>query len=390
MKPQSRTFVSERIATAPSSGIRRLFDLVASMEDVISLGVGEPDFATPAPILRAGIAALEGGATHYTPNAGLMVLRQAIAGHLERLYGVSYDPASEILLTVGVSEALYVACVATLDPGDEVIIPEPCYFSYIPVVTFAGGTAVTVPTSAEHGWQATTAQIEAAITARTKAILLNHPCNPTGAVLGREWLEQIADLARRYDLLVISDEVYDRLVYGVEHVCFPVLPEMRSRTILLQGFSKSYAMTGWRLGYAAAPAEILGMMHKVHQYAIMCVPTVAQHAALAALQEGEPHVAAMRAEYDRRRRLIVDGLSEMGLTCAEPQGAFYAFPSVAVTGMDDEEFAERLLREERVVVAPGRVFGPSGQGHVRCSYATSREKIEQALERMRRFVDRYG
>jgi len=382
-------FISRRIDSVPSSGIRRLFDIVATMDDIISLGVGEPDFATPEPIMRAGIRALREGKTHYTPNAGLLALRQAIADHLQSLYGVTYDAATEILVTVGVSEALYMACVATLDAGDEVIIPEPCYFSYLPVVTFAGGVPVTVPASAEDGWQVSASQIEAAITGRTRAILLNHPNNPTGAVIDRGRLEDIARLARRRDLLVISDEVYDRLVYGEEHVCFPTLPGMLERTILLQGFSKSYAMTGWRLGYAAAPTGILKMMHKVHQYAIMCVPTVSQHAAMAALREGEPYVEEMRAEYDRRRRLVVGGLNGMGLDCVEPRGAFYAFPSVEVTGMSADQFAERLLHEEQVAVAPGSAFGHVGHEHVRCSYATSYEKIEQALERMRQFVERY-
>ncbi len=385
-----RNFVSERVASVPPSGIRRFFDIAATMEDVISLGIGEPDFTTPEPILRAGIEALERGETHYTSNSGLMELRRAIAEHLDRLYGQTYNPASEILITVGVSEALYLACAAILDPGDEVIIPEPCFVSYGPEVAFAGGVPVMVPTRAEEGWQVTAEAIEAAITERTKAVLLGYPNNPTGAVMSRERLNEIAAVVKRHDLLVISDELYDRLVYDTEHVCFPSLPGMYSRTILLMGFSKAYAMTGWRTGYAAAPAEILGMMRKVHQYTIMCAPTVAQYAALAALEVGEPYVEEMRAEYDRRRRLIVSGLNEMGLTCVEPQGAFYAFPSIGVTGMDDEAFAERLLHEEKVAVVPGSAFGEGGKGHVRCSYATAYEKIEEALERMRRFVKKYG
>jgi len=388
--PRVRNFVSERISSVPPSGIRRFFDIAATMEDVISLGIGEPDFTTPEPILRAGIEALERGETHYTSNSGLMELRRAIAEHLDRLYGQTYNPASEILITVGVSEALYLACAATLDPGDEVIIPEPCFVSYAPEVIFAGGVPVMVPTSAENEWQVTAEAIEAAVTERTKALLLGYPSNPTGAVMSRERLNEIAAVVKRHNLLVISDELYDRLVYDTRHVCFPSLPGMYSRTILLMGFSKAYAMTGWRIGWAAGPAEIMEMMRRVHQYTIMCAPTVAQYAALVALKEGEPFVEEMRREYDRRRRLIVSGLNEIGLTCVEPKGAFYAFPSIAVTGMDENTFAEKLLQEEHVAVIPGSAFGPSGKGYVRCSYATAYEKIEEALERMRRFVRRHG
>jgi len=384
-----RNFVSERIAAVPSSGIRRFFDIAATMEDVISLGIGEPDFATPEPIVRAGIESLERGETRYTSNSGLMELRRAIAEHLDRMYGQTYNPASEILVTVGVSEALYLALAATLDPGDEVIIPHPCFVSYAPEVFFAAGVPVIVPTTVENDFQVTAGDIAAAITPRTKALLIGYPNNPTGAVMSRERLNEIAAVVKERDLLVISDEIYDRLVYGVEHVCFPSLPGMYSRTVLLQGFSKSYAMTGWRVGYIAAPAEILGMMRKVHQYTIMCAPTVSQYAALAALQEGEPYVQEMRAEYDRRRRFIVDGLNEIGLKCFEPQGAFYAFPSVEITGMDENECAEKLLHEERVAVVPGSAFGEAGRGYVRCSYATAYEKIEEALERLRRFVRRH-
>ena len=385
-----RNFVSERIASVPPSGIRRFFDIAATMEDVISLGIGEPDFVTPQPILQAGVECLQQGETHYTSNSGLLELRRAIAEHLDRLYGQTYNPASEILITVGVSEALYLACAATLDAGDEVIVPEPCFVSYAPEVTFAGGVPVMVPTSADNQWQVTAEAIEAAVTERTKAILLGYPNNPTGAVMSRERLNEIAAVVKRHNLVVISDELYDRLVYDTEHVCFPSLPGMYSRTILLMGFSKAYAMTGWRVGYAAGPAEILGMMRRVHQYTIMCAPTASQHAALAALEHGEPHVEEMRVEYDRRRRLIVDGLNDIGLSCAEPRGAFYAFPSIDVTGMDENTFAETLLQEEHVAVVPGSAFGQAGTGYVRCSYATAYEKIEQALERLERFVRRHG
>jgi aminotransferase len=385
-----RNFVSERITAVPPSGIRRFFDIAATMEDVISLGIGEPDFDTPEPIVQAGIEALKQGETHYTSNSGLMELRRAIAEHLDRKYGQTYNPASEILVTVGVSEALYLAFAATLDPGDEVIVPEPCFVAYAPEVVFAGGVPVIVPTMVENNFQVTAEAIAAAITPRTKALLIGYPNNPTGAVMSRERLNEIAAVVKQHDLLVISDEIYDRLVYGVEHVCFPSLPGMYKRTVLLQGFSKAYAMTGWRIGYIAAPAEILDMMRKVHQYTIMSAPTVSQYAALAALREGEPYVQEMAAEYDRRRRLIVGGMNEIGLKCFEPQGAFYAFPSIEVTGMDGNDFAEKLLHEERVAVVPGSAFGEAGEGYVRCSYATAYEKIEEALERLRRFVRRHG
>jgi aminotransferase len=386
----TRGFVSERMATIPPSGIRRFFDIAATMDDVISLGIGEPDFDTPEPIVRAGIEALRRGETHYSSNAGLMALRQAIAAQIERLYGPSYDPASEVLVTVGVSEGLYLALAATLDPGDEVIVPEPCFVAYAPEVVFAGGRPVVVQATVENDFQVTAEDIAAAITPRTKALLIGYPSNPTGAVMSRERLSAIAAVAEQHDLLVISDEIYDRLVYEVNHVCFPSLPGMRSRTILLQGFSKAYAMTGWRVGYVVAPAEVMGTIYKVHQYTIMCAPTVSQYAALAALREGEPYVEEMVAEYDRRRRLIVGGLNEIGLACFEPQGAFYAFPSIRISGLDENEFAEELLQEEGVALVPGSAFGKAGQGYVRCSYATAYEKIEEALERLHRFVRRHG
>ncbi len=385
-----RNFVSQRVQSIPPSGIRRFFDIAATMDDVISLGIGEPDFVTPEPLLRAGIASLEAGQTHYTSNSGLIELREALSEHLNRLYGVHYDAEKEILITVGVSEALYLALNAILDPGDEVIVPEPCFVSYVPEVVLAGGKAVTIATHVEHHFQVTAAAIGAAITPRTKALLLSYPNNPTGAVMSRERLLEIAKVAEKHDLLVLSDEIYDRLVYGVEHVCFASLPGMRERTITLGGFSKDYAMTGWRIGYAAAPADILAAMRKIHQYTIMSAPTMAQVAALAALKEGEPFVKEMVAEYDRRRRLIVNGLNELGLPTFEPLGAFYAFPSITASGMDENTFAEALLQEERVAVVPGTAFGASGAGFVRASYATSYEKIEEALERIARFMRRHG
>ncbi len=313
-----------------------------------------------------------------------------LAEHLARLYGVEYDPETELLITVGVSEALYLAFAATLDQGDEVLVPEPCFVAYNPEVIFAGGVPVNICTSVENDFQLLATDVEAAITPKTKALLLGYPNNPTGAVMSRQRLLEVAQVAEKHDLLVISDEIYDRLVYGIEHTCFPTLPGMRQRTVLLGGFSKSYAMTGWRIGYAAGPAEVLGAMRKVHQYTIMSAPTVAQHAALEALLHGEEAVQEMRTEYDRRRRLIVDGLNAIGLDCFEPRGAFYAFPSIAATGMSDEVFSERLIMEEKVACVPGSAFGACGQGHVRCSYATAYEKIEEALERMARFARRHG
>ncbi|MCG3208227.1 MAG: Aspartate aminotransferase [Anaerolineae bacterium] len=385
-----RSFISNRVQQIPPSGIRRFFDIAASMDDVISLGIGEPDFVTPDTILDAGVASLRAGHTHYTSNSGTMELRVAISKHLRRLYGVEYDPAMEILVTVGVSEAMYLAMTAILNPGDEVIVPQPCFVSYAANVSLANGIPVPIATRVENNFQVTAEEIEAAITRRTKALLIGYPNNPTGAVLERQTLEDIARVVQKHDILVISDEIYDRLIYDTEHVCFSSLPGMQERTILLGGFSKAYAMTGWRLGYAAAPIEILEAMNKVHQYAIMSAPTTAQDAARIAIEQGEEAVEDMRLRYDRRRRLIVDGLNSIGLKCFEPKGAFYAFPSVRGSGMDDAEFAERLLTEERVAVIPGRAFGIGGAGYVRCSYATAYEKIEQALERMASFVRRHG
>jgi aminotransferase len=383
-------FISHRVAQVPPSGIRRFFDIAATMDDVISLGIGEPDFDSPPRVIQAGIEALRQGMTHYTSNSGIEELRRAVAESLDHLYGQTYNPASEVLITVGVSEALYLALTAILNPGDEVIIPQPSFVSYVPETVFAGGVPVIINTTVENGFQVTAAEIEAAITPQTKALLIGYPNNPTGAVMSRENLSKIAMVVKKHDLIVISDEIYDRLVYGLDHVCFPSLSGMYQRTILLGGFSKSYAMTGWRVGYAAAPAELLDAMRKVHQYTIMSAPTVSQWAALAGLLYCEDDTAAMIAEYDRRRQLIVKGLNEIGLTCFEPHGAFYAFPSIAASGMDEEEFAEALLEEEKVATVPGSAFGPAGQGYVRCSYATAYEQIEEALERMHRFMRRHG
>jgi aminotransferase len=384
----SDTVVSKLARSIPPSGIRRYFDIAATMEDVISLGIGEPDFDTPAPILEAGIAALQHGATHYTSNSGLIELRQAIAAHIYGLYGLTYDPIREVLVTVGVSEALYLTMAALLNPGDEIIFAEPCFVAYEPTAVMVGAVPVGIPTTPETGFQLTAEMVEAAITAKTKALFLASPNNPTGTVINRERLAAIAALAEKHNLVVISDEIYDRLVYGVEHVCFASLPGMRERTIVLQGFSKAYAMTGWRVGYTVGPEALIAEMCKLHQYLIMSAPTASQWAALKALEVGESFVQEMHARYERRRKLIVDGLNAMGLACIEPHGAFYTFPCVQSTGMDDEVFAERFLQEERVAVVPGRAFGPSGMGFVRMSYATAYKKIEIALERMARFVQR--
>lgn len=383
-------YLAHRVINLKPSGIRKFFDIVATMKDVISLGIGEPDFKTPAPILEAGVHSLNRGETHYTSNAGLLELRRELSAHLERLYGVRYDPVSEILITVGVSEALYLAMTAILNPGDEVIIPTPCFVSYQAEVILAGGAAIEVPSRVESNFQPDVAAIEAAVTPRTKAILVGYPNNPTGAVASKEVLLQILKIAENYDLVVISDEIYDRLVYGIEHVCFAALPGASSRTLTLGGFSKDYAMTGWRIGYAAGPAELINGLTRIHQYTIMSAPTTAQAAAVTALQVGETYVKDMLDEYNRRRELIVSGFNRLGLPTFEPRGAFYAFPNIAVTGMDDETFAQKLLEEQKVAVVPGSAFGLGGEGFVRCSYATAYEKIEEALIRMERFMQRHG
>lgn len=381
--------LSRRVCRVPASGLRRYFDLAATMDGVISLGIGEPDSVTPEPILQAGIRSLEEGMTGYTSNSGLISLREALAAHLHRLYGVSYDPETELLITVGVSEALHAVLLSLVDRGDEVIVPEPSYVAYRAGVLFADGVPVAVETRAEDGFQVDVERIRAAISPRTRALLIGYPNNPTGTVLEADRFRALATLACEEDLIVVSDEIYDRLVYGVPHCCVAALPGMRERTVLLGGFSKSYAMTGWRIGYVAGPPEVVAAARKVHQYIIMSAPTTAQVAALEALQNGEEHVQAMVGSYDERRRLIVDGLNSIGLPCVEPRGAFYAFPSIAPTGLNSEEFADRLLEEEKVVVVPGSAFGACGEGYVRCSYATSRPEIEEALERLARFVRRH-
>ena len=387
--PLAERALAQRVREVPPSGIRKFFDIVATMSDVISLGIGEPDFDTPRSIIEAGVESLREGRTHYTSNYGTMELRRALAAHLQRLYGVEYDPATELLITVGASEALDLALRSTCEAGDEVILHEPCYVAYVPAIVFAGGTTVHVATRFEDDFALDPSAVEAAITPRTKALFLGYPCNPTGAVLPAEVQDELAAIAERHDLLVYSDEIYDRLAYGTyRHRAFSALPGMRERTILMGGFSKAYAMTGWRIGWLAAPAPIIEGILKIHQYTIMTAPTVAQDAALVALLEGEPEVARMLGEYDRRRRLVVDAFNAMGLETFEPRGAFYAVPRITSTGLDSETFARRLLEEERVAVIPGGAFGPSGAEHVRACYATSYERLEEAMSRTARFVER--
>jgi len=379
--------ISRRVQQIAPSGIRKFFDLLINMEGVISLGVGEPDIATPWHIREAAIYSLERGKTMYTSNSGLLELRREVSRYLEREYGLKYNPETEILITVGVSEAMDLAARAILNPGDEVIMPDPCYVSYPACVTLAEGRPVMVATSQEDSFEISAATIEENLSQHTKAIIIGYPANPTGAIMPRQKLADIAELAECRNLLVISDEIYAKLSYGFEHTCFASLPGMQRQTILLGGFSKAYAMTGWRIGYAAAPAEVIAAMTKIHQYTMLCAPIMSQMAALEALKAGDEDVVNMVEDYNRRRRLMVKGFNSIGLSCFEPKGAFYAFPSIKSTGMTSEEFAEKLLIEERVAVVPGTAFGSCGEGYIRCCYATALNEIEEALVRMRRFVD---
>ncbi|MCY4022089.1 MAG: aminotransferase class I/II-fold pyridoxal phosphate-dependent enzyme [Anaerolineaceae bacterium] len=380
--------IAEDVRSLPPSGIRRFFDIAADMEDVISLGIGEPDFPTPAHVARAGADSLLQGGTGYTANAGMPELRHAISDYVDELYGLTYDPDEEILVTVGVSEGLFLALRALLNPGDEVLVVEPCFVSNPAAVSIAGGVCVPVSTEVAQDFQVTAAALERRITPRTRAIVINYPNNPTGAVLTDEHLMQVAAVAQAHDLVVISDEIYERLVFGHRHRCFASLPGMRERTVLLSGMSKSFAMTGWRIGYACGPPDLLAAMGRLHQYLTMAAPTMGQVASLQALQQGSTDVEAMRLEYDRRRRLVVDGFNALGLPCFEPRGAFYAFPDVRSSGLDDEAFSERLLFEERVALVPGSAFGASGAGFVRASYATGHEQLEEALLRIQKFLQR--
>lgn len=384
----SSRFISRRVQGVPPSGIRKFFDLLSTIEDVISLGVGEPDYVTPPPISQAAVESIQRGDTHYTSNYGLPELRERLSDHIYRLYGVRYDPKNEIIITSGSSEALDIAIRAIIDPGDEVLCADPSYVAYMPATVMAGGSFVPVPTYAANDFRLLAADVEAAITPRTKALLIGYPANPTGATMGREDLAAVGEVAARHDLAVISDEIYDRLTYEGTHTCFAAIPGMHERTVLMGGFSKAYAMTGWRLGWVAAPGPLAEAVMKVHQYVMMSAPTAAQYAGIAAIDHGESFVREMVGEYDRRRRLIVDGFRAIGLPTFEPRGAFYAFPDITVTGLDSVGFSERLLAEERVAVVPGSAFGSCGEGHVRACYASAYEDIERALERIGRFVQR--
>lgn len=381
---------AERIAPAvramPTSGIRRFFDIVAEMKGVISLGVGEPDFITPWHIRESCVYGLQRGYTAYTSNYGLLELRQEICRHYANKYSIGYDPRCEALITVGVSQALDLAMRAVVDQGDEVLIPEPCYVSYKACVTLAGGVPVPVPTRIENEFRVTVGQLAKQLTPRTKVLLIGYPNNPTGAVMPRNELEAVARFAQQHDLIVISDEIYGDLTYDGTHTCFAGLPDMKDRTILLNGFSKAYAMTGWRIGYALANSDFIAAMTKIHQYTMLCAPVTAQIAAIEALANGERSMQKMVTEYDSRRRLMLEGFRGMGLKCFEPKGAFYIFPSIHDTGLSSVEFAEQLLKDQKVALVPGNAFGDCGEGYVRCSYATSTKNLIEALERIARFI----
>ncbi|GGL47651.1 aminotransferase [Sporolactobacillus putidus] len=381
------TYLAKHVRDLKPSGIRKFFDATAGMKDVISLGVGEPDFVTPWNVREAAILSLEDGYTSYTANAGLPELREEIAKYMERDFCVTYHPESEITVTVGASEAIDIALRAILDPGDEVLVVEPCFVSYAPLVTLAGGVPVIVQALKENDFKVRAWQLENAVTERTKAIMICSPNNPTGAMLSKAEMGKIADVVKKHDLLVLSDEIYAELVYDELYTSFAAIEGMREHTILVSGFSKDLAMTGWRLGFVCAPAEITEGMLKIHQYAIMCASTMAQHAGIEGLKNGRTDVAEMRKSYRQRRNFIVRSLNEMGLACHNPEGAFYTFPSIESTGLNSEQFAKKLLQAERVVVVPGDAFGSVGEGYVRCSYATSMAQLQEAMTRIRRFME---
>ena len=379
--------LSPTVVGIKPSGIRKFFDIANTMEDVISLGVGEPDFPTPWEIRKAGILSLEGGKTRYTSNRGLETLREEIGKYVERKYSVSYNARSEILVTVGGSEAIDACIRAIASPGDEIIIPQPSYVCYEPIAALCGCKPVIIETKAENAFKLTPDELKAAITPRTKALVLPYPCNPTGAIMEKADLEAIAEILRDTNILVISDEIYAELTFGeAPHTSIASIDGMRERTVLINGFSKTFSMTGWRLGYACGPAPIMEQLTKIHQYAIMCAPTTSQYAAVEALRNGDEAVAAMREEYDMRRRLIVNGFNKLGLSCREPKGAFYAFPCIRSTGLSSEEFCEKLLYSQKVAVVPGTAFGESGEGFVRASYCYSTEHILEALKRIESFL----
>lgn len=383
----SEAHLSRVVKAMPPSGIRKFFDLVSEMEGAISLGVGEPDFVTPWHVREACIYSLESGDTHYTSNKGMPELRECISEMTMNDLGLEYDPGEQVLITTGVSEAVDLAFRATLNPGDEVIVPEPCYVAYTPDIILAGGVPRLVPTKLDDEFRLRPEDIVPAITEKSRALMLSYPNNPTGAIMTREDLEDLADIVVENDLLVVTDEVYSKLSYNGSHASFAQLEGMQDRTLILNGLSKSHAMTGWRIGYALGDPAIVAAMTKVHQYTMLCAPVMAQVAAIEAMKKGEDEMLHMRHEYDLRRRMFVSGLNRIGLDCFEPRGAFYAFPSVASTGLSSEEFAERLLKEQKVAVVPGNVFGQSGEGFLRCSYATSREELIEALDRMEKFLN---
>ncbi len=382
--------VSPVVSALPPSGIRKFFDIAAEMKDAISLGVGEPDFTTPWSIREAGIYSLEKGQTHYTANSGLIELREAICDYNDRKFGVKYDAKTEVLVTVGGSEAIDLMIRTLVNPGDEVLIPEPCFVCYKPLTIMAGGVPVPIETKEEDDFRLLPSQLKEKITDKTKLLILPYPNNPTGGVMSKADLEAIAKVLRGTDIMVLSDEIYGELRYSEEgHVPFSKIDGMRERTVVVNGFSKAFAMTGWRLGYALGPAELISLMRKIHQYGIMSAPTTAQYAAIEALKSCDDDVEEMRQEYNYRRRYIVDGFRAMGLSCFEPLGAFYVFPCIKSTGMNSEEFCEKLLEEEHVAVVPGSAFGESGEGFIRCSYAYSIENIQEALKRIEKFVQRH-
>ena len=385
-KSVRKSFVAEHIACLPKSGIRKFFDLVNTMDDVISLGVGEPDFTTPWTIRESGIFSIEKGHTSYTSNLGTMQLRRAISDYVAKNYGITYNPVNQCLVTVGVSEALDIAMRAVLNPGDEVIYTEPCFVSYPAEVRMAHGVPVPVETYAKDNFALDPEVLKTKLTPKSKVLLLNFPCNPTGAVMNRQQLEKIAEIAIEHDLLVFTDEIYSELNYGEKHVSIASLPGMAERTIFLHGFSKAFAMTGWRVGYACGPVDVIDAMMKIHQYSIMCASTTAQEAATEALRNGAKYMEEMREKYRERRDIMVKGFNELGLTCIVPQGAFYAFPSIESTGMTSTEFAEELLKAQRVAVVPGNAFGACGEGFIRCCYAASSEEIIEALKRIGAFL----
>ncbi len=387
--PDFKTLLQPRVRDLPPSGIRKFFDLVNEMKDAISLSVGEPDFVTPWRVREAGIQSLEQGHTHYSPNAGFIQLRRAIAGYLKRSVGLSYSPANEIIVTVGGSEAIDLALRALTGPGDEVIIPEPSFVCYKPITILTGATPVTVALEEQDEFRLTPEKLLSALTPRSKVLVFPFPNNPTGAVMGREDIAKLIPIIKERNLIVVSDEIYAELTYGERHVSIASFPGMRDRTVLINGFSKAYAMTGWRLGYAAAHPDLIAAMYKIHQYGIMCSPTTAQYAGVEALTNCDGDVTAMVREYNRRRKVMVSGFREAGLACFEPRGAFYVFPSVRNSGMGSTEFCEKLLLEEKVAVVPGDAFGDSGGGFIRACYAYSIDNINIAMERVRNFVERH-